>query len=328
MLLESGERLPLLCRRDTGLPLFEPTLYVLTELRATGKASATIAQALRSVMMLCVALDAFGVDLEQRIEEGRLLELAEIEAVSRVCRLHLASITSESSAIERNLRKANLESARMQGNFCGVDRGMLVDPQTELIRLYYIQGYLRWRTTSELLRLGPQHPHYAALAESQRMLLQTLKGRVPARAGGNHTEAREGLSVEARRCLLCATNPNSLVNPWKSSHAKARNYLIVRWLHDLGLRRGELLGIRISDITFQANEVFIARRADAADDPRRQQPNTKTRARLLPLDEELAILTRHYIMGPRHEIHGARKHDYLFVANGSGVPMLLIAAEN
>jgi hypothetical protein len=73
----------MLCARASGLPLFEPTLYVLTELRATNKASATIAQALRAVMLLCETLDSLGVDLEQRIAQGRLLDLGEIEDLAR-----------------------------------------------------------------------------------------------------------------------------------------------------------------------------------------------------------------------------------------------------
>jgi integrase len=111
----------------------------------------------------------------------------------------------------------------------------------------------------------------------------------------------------------------------RASCARAEPRLIVRWLLGLGLRRGELLGVRISDINFQANEVIIARRADDPEDPRRAQPNTKTRDRLLFREEGLALLTREYIIGPRRALPEARKHEYLFVANGSGAPLTLAA---
>jgi integrase len=101
--------------------------------------------------------------------------------------------------------------------------------------------------------------------------------------------------------------------------------LIVRWLLGLGLRRGELLGVRISNINFRTNEVLIARRADDPGDPRRNQPNTKTRDRLIPIDEHLAVLTRRYITGKRRAIVGARRHDFLIVANGTGAPLTLEA---
>jgi integrase len=123
--------------------------------------------------------------------------------------------------------------------------------------------------------------------------------------------------------LIDVVQPGSPENPWKGDHAKERNALIVRWLLALGIRRGELLGVRVSDINFQTNEVLIARRADDLDDPRTNEPNTKTRDRLLSLDEDLAVLTRRYVTGGRRRIEGARRHDYLFVANGSGAPLSL-----
>jgi hypothetical protein len=66
----SGERLPLLCRRSTGTPLFEPTVYAITELRAQNRASATIQQALRAVMVLYLVLERLKIDLDQRLGEG------------------------------------------------------------------------------------------------------------------------------------------------------------------------------------------------------------------------------------------------------------------
>jgi integrase len=97
----------------------------------------------------------------------------------------------------------------------------------------------------------------------------------------------------------------------------------VRWLLTLGIRRGELLGVRVSDLNFQTNEVLIARRADDPEDPRANEPNTKTRDRLLSLEEDLAVLTRRYVTGARRRIEGARRHDYVFVANGTGAPLSL-----
>ncbi len=35
--LESGERLPLLVNAVSGIPLWEPTLFVVTQLRATNR---------------------------------------------------------------------------------------------------------------------------------------------------------------------------------------------------------------------------------------------------------------------------------------------------
>lgn len=51
IILGSGERLPVLVALASGAPLFEPSVYVLSEIRATNRASNTIDQILRSIMV-------------------------------------------------------------------------------------------------------------------------------------------------------------------------------------------------------------------------------------------------------------------------------------
>lgn len=323
-MFRSGERLPFLCVRDTGVPLFEPTLYALTELRATNKASATIEQALRAVMVLHLALDQLGVDLARRLDDGRLLELGELEQVARQCRLTLSSIEDETPrAPSGSVRRIGPERARSSGQQSSSVSE--VDAETVALRLHYIRHYLRWRSTSQLLKFGPQHSGYSGLASASEIVLSALKERTPTTARRGHGTVREGLAADAQRRLLAVIDPDSPDNPWKGRHAQVRNQLMVRWLHDLGVRRGELLGVRVSDINFQSNEVVITRHADDSVDPRRQQPNTKTNARLLMLDEELTELTRKYVMAERRAIRGARRHEFLFVANGSGAPLTMAA---
>jgi hypothetical protein len=72
----SGERVPLLITGSTGEPLFQPTLYSTTHLRAHGRATETIHLALRAVMVLQLVLDRLGVNLDGRMAEGRLLTAA------------------------------------------------------------------------------------------------------------------------------------------------------------------------------------------------------------------------------------------------------------
>lgn len=89
LVCESGERLPLLLDGTTGAPLFEPTLFVLTELRALNRASATLAQATRAVMVGKLVLDHLGVDLGARFAEGRVsLKPAAAHIAETVLRLY------------------------------------------------------------------------------------------------------------------------------------------------------------------------------------------------------------------------------------------------
>lgn len=100
--------------------------------------------------------------------------------------------------------------------------------------------------------------------------------------------------------------------------------MIIRLLLDLGIRRGELLGIRIEDCKLGSNgTVTVHRRPDDPDDPRTVQPSSKTMARLLPLNGRLTDLLYEWIVHHRPKIAGARRHPFLIVACDEGRPLSL-----
>jgi len=325
LVLQSGERLPILLDSDTGSPLFEPTVYALTELRARNRAAATIEQALRAVLVLYRFADSHGIDLTARLAEGRLLKLGEIDELARQCRLPLnASGDSDPSVAASVLRLPSADSVWMRSGAAPME----LDASSTALRLRYIRDYVRWLATDRLQHIERGNPAHAALHAESELVVRLLGHRIPSTAPRDFVGERQGLSPDARARLNEVVGASSAENPWKGAHARERNALIVHWLRSLGLRRGELLGIRIPDINFQANEVRITRHADNPDDPRIRQPNTKTYGRLVPLDDELSQLTRQYILGTRRSIAGSRKHDYLFVANGSGAPLTLGAIDH
>ena len=322
--LPTGERLPLLCSRETGIPLFDATVWSLTELRARSRSSSTIQQALRAVMVLNLVLERLGVDLDARLNEGKLLDLGEVEEVARQCRASLEELAAADETLPPALQPSKivaLEKVRMRAST--QVSSTRVDSNTAAIRIRYIRDYLHWRTSLRMLTLGAKHDLYFGLKTTAETVVRLLNARIPASSGRNSLAKREGISPETMATLIQVIDPASPDNPWTDDHLRERNALIVRWLLDLGVRRGELLGVRISDINFQTDEVLIARRADNPDDPRRNQPNTKTQDRLIPLNDDLATLTRRYVVGARRKIPGARRHDFLIVADGTGAPLTL-----
>lgn len=85
--LESGERLPLLLSQETGVPVWEVTLFILTALRSTGLATNTIAHAARGVMVGLQIFRYLGIDLNQRLEQGKLLSLSEVDELAKLAGL-------------------------------------------------------------------------------------------------------------------------------------------------------------------------------------------------------------------------------------------------
>lgn len=308
---------------STGVPLFEPTLYAVTELRGRGVASATIKQSLQAVMVLCAVLERLGVDLNARLADRRLLEAGEIEELVHCCHLPMDALTQQVSPLHvaQPPKVVSLERLRMgetQANDVQVSRA------TAAIRMYYICDYLKWRVDTELLKLAKnQVADHESLKNIGDKVLSAIQERAPKMGIRDLEDRRQGLAPEVLARLRELIEPQNARLIWKSQHAAERNALIIHWLLHLGLRRGELLGVRIEDINFQTQEVHIKRRPDDPEDPRINEPNTKTMGRLLALNDELIDLTHKYIVGRRRMLQGARSHSFLFVAMDTGKPLSL-----
>ncbi|WP_292980070.1 hypothetical protein [Nitrosomonas sp.] len=95
LMLSNGERLPVLIDQEDGMPLFAPTVYSVTEVRARNRAYNTIDQLLRHLMAFHIFLDQRGIDLDARLIQGRVLDLGEIDDLVRVCRMPMADIVTQ-----------------------------------------------------------------------------------------------------------------------------------------------------------------------------------------------------------------------------------------
>lgn len=323
LVLDSGERLPVLMDTRKGSPLFAPTIYALSQLRARNLASNSIDQSLRCIMLFQLFLDQRGIHLDERIREGRILDLSEIEALANICRLHLEDITTPSQpTLIRTIRTTATERYRRH-----IVKSSLktVGPHSAATRLRGITDYLSWLIQTQLLKLPAGSPSFSALKTNHQIVIEALKARIPESGSRNTIEARQGLTPEIATRLLAVTSKNSSENPWKGQFIKQRNELMVRWLYAFGLRRGELLNIKISDINFREETALIIRRADAPEDPRREQPSVKTKDRMLAIPPDLCRLTHDYVLNARRHMGGAKKHEYLFVADKTGEPLSLSA---
>lgn len=320
LLFSSGERFPVLVDR-LGQPVFEVVTYSLTELRARNQATNTISNSLRALLVFYLFLDLRQINLQERLDAGQLLSLGEIEELSRLCRIPVERI-SDQCAQSENLTKpvVSLEKIRMGSHLSSEEE---IVPASAANRLRCIRDYLEWMVTERLLRKGSDWPFRTVLESAGKNVSNAINARLPSKAGGSLTGLREGLEPAEVSRMLQIINPHSPDNPWQDEHSRYRNALAILWLHYLGLRRGELLGVRISDIDFRESTVVVARRADDPTDPRKYQPNVKTRARKLPLSPDLLGKTHSYIMNQRAAVPGIRKqkHDFLLVASDTGDPL-------
>jgi integrase len=316
----SGERFPILVRVSSGVPLFDQTVFTLCQIRARNRASATIEVVLRALMVLLSFCDRHKIDLTDRMRAGRLLEAGELDALVRLCRLPMSVIGTRDDARSTAKRRAPVTLRGYRASAKNVVQE--VASGFAGVRIRYIRNFIEWQADRLLLTMDVQHPTRAALLDAKKLVVSGLTARIPSAAGRNNAQRRKALDESAQERLWNVIDVHSTGNPWKGQHARVRNELIVRWFMALGIRRGELLGIKVRDVNMRTGEVFIARRADDPGDPRTYQPNTKTRDRTLPINNDLAQRTLKYILGERRRYPAARKHPFLFVANG-GAPLSL-----
>ncbi|KIK83074.1 site-specific integrase [Pseudomonas sp. W15Feb9B] len=324
IVLSSGERLPVLIALATGAPLFEPSIYVLSEIRATNRASNTIDQVLRSIMVLQLFLRSNQIDIEQRIREGSVFGLSELDELVRHCRRPVADQLkcNSISPSHQFVRRGAVESVRfVQRQLAPTE----VAGHTAANRIRVIRNYLDWLVKYRMARYRLGAVEGEGLWSQWTSCKDALDARLPRHKGRNTIGQREGLQQDVAERLLSVTSSESPENPWKGAGTCIRNALLIRWLYELGLRRGEVLNVKISDINFQSEELIVARRADDPEDPRKNQPLVKTRDRKIPLSPSLCGLTHEYITKTRRNTEGARRHPFLFVAMGTGSPLSLSA---
>jgi len=314
-----GERLPLLIR--DGIPLWATTLYSLTELRAKNRATKTLEAHLRALMLFYVFLDQREIDLDYRISVGETLHMHEVDELVQNCRLQMREVYQNNAAadsLSSGFLIRNLERFRKSPD---MRRQKSVVPHLAATRIQAICHYLEWLMLDRVDRIRANPALRQMLETSFQRVLSALRARSPRVDLRGQVLEREGLSLEAQRRLFEVIDPWFPGNPWRNQGAKIRNQLIIKWLYHLGMRRGELLGIRIGDIDFRKGKVTIHRRADDKLDPRKNQPNAKTKARILDIDQELLKKTQEYIMSFRRSLEGARRHDFLFVTVDTGKPI-------
>jgi integrase len=316
----NGERLPVLMGPD-GLPLFEPTLFALTEIRAKNRAANTIGNCLRGILVFYLFLDLNGINLRGRLTEGRLLSMGEIEDLVRLCRLPIEKIVSASSPDDTASVPSQIVSMEKYRQRVTTEFIREIVPAFAATRLRCIRDYLKWLVSDRSSRVGVGSDRGTALDVAGRFVVGAIDARLPVGDNRGYLGEREALAPDSVKELLHVIDPDSADNPWQDEHSRFRNELIILWLYYLGVRRGELLGVRISDIDFRKGSVLIARRADDPTDPRRDQPNVKTRAREIPLSQLLQDKTGAYIVKYRSVLQAARKHDFLLVASDSGAPL-------
>jgi len=291
---ESGERFMILVD-DAGMPLYYPALFVTAVLRGGNLATNTISHALTAIKLLYAWGDYYCIDLEARFKRSELLFEHEIHSLRDFSQKRLADTKPKEGKVVPIKRRQQRVSTESQFN-----------------RMSVIADYVGFIA-------GRLHPITATSAKDISAMVAVIKAnrpRINKLAEKDRSEIH--LDDELLDALEEVIRPGSETNPVEDIGVQYRNALMFTILRLTGMRRGELLNLKIDDFDFKTDTVRVVRRPDSAEDPRLYQPLAKTRGRTIPLIPELMARIRDYILLHRKKIPGARKHGFLFITHKTG----------
>lgn len=88
-----GERVPVLICRNTGIPLWYPTLFVISQIRNNNKASATMASNLEAIKLFLLWADSRKIDIQERFSKADFLTNNEVESLKTFTQQRIESLS-------------------------------------------------------------------------------------------------------------------------------------------------------------------------------------------------------------------------------------------
>ncbi|WP_169926784.1 site-specific integrase [Massilia putida] len=133
------------------------------------------------------------------------------------------------------------------------------------------------------------------------------------------------MSEEARTHLFHLwENPLDKLYRPADTGPRIRNVVMLRVLYETGMRRGELLSLKLGQFAHatggETAQLVIERNHHDEYDTRVHQPVAKTRGRIVPITDELEEQLLEYIVSHRAEVPGVgfSDDDFIFVTHRAG----------
>lgn len=297
LVLDSGERLPCLVEAATWIPARVALRWAMRYRRYRVQSS-TLAANLRVLAEVYRwTQETGGFDLDDRLTQGRTLQNHEIESLARSFR---GTSTQE------------------------LDTGAFDQ------HLAVLEDFLKWSLDSEN-RGGRRSLELAQLAQERNrigLILHSL--RLGARAA-DRIEPLEDAYIQAIRNSIGPRRDAKGVLTFPkafSPHTRLRNWLMFEVALELGIRRGELLKLRLDSLPRGADDgIRVLRRPDDPHDARSKEPAVKTAERVIPASRNLLAAVRAYLTYPQPLGRTSGRSPYLFVAR-SGNPVSMDTADD
>jgi integrase len=290
----NGERFSHLYSRHEPWPLFYPTAFIGRSIRPSTSHGTQLVY-LEAIKRLLEWADANNIDLEARFQRQEFLRPHEIDNLAR----HL-------NAARR--AKPGHTISKSKGN----------------TYVSYVAQYLKW-LANELIT-DAYRPEVANMIEQQH---KRLVDKLIAKTGSDSAKKQRIANMhltEQAKAQLEALWKDPFRDLFRSADrgSRFRTVVMLRILYETGMRRGELLALKLKNLSESIGGVSacltIERNHHDEFDSRVLQPVAKTEGRIVPITSDLETQLIEYIAEYRADVPGVGfdDEDFIFVTHRTG----------
>lgn len=290
-----------------SLPVYYPNLYMTVEQSA--RALNTQQKYLEHMGLFEGFLEYESVDLVERLEERPKSQYLTDNEISRF----VADAALSKLALDKKYSGARLLPA------AHTTVGRIHAQQ----RLEAVRDYLKFLYD----KLGDEATRYAAIDDLELRFNRKIRSARPAWKKRKNDEVK-GLTHQERERLLAVMHPENDENPFANEALKQRNYIVLLLGLEMGLRRSEMLLVKLSDIRWHNGQLSVVNLENENIDSRASAPQFKTHERMLQMSNELIWALQTYVDTYR-VLKNARKHPFLLVSHrrNEGGPLSIKALD-
>ena len=299
---QNGERFSLIFSPDEpGVPLLYPCAYISSTVRdnATHQTQVSV---LSGIQRLFEWERDRKLDLTEKLARGELMATYEIDDLAA----HVRS--------RRNAKQGDVVSSRKFNDYWSS-----------------ICKYIAWLTDELLPNRDNSNVRKLVEDQASRLALKTRK-RLDSKAAKNQRTLDEKFSDLARAQLLTlfrtpfkdlTLSPEGTIKH-ADKGVRLRNTVMLRILYETGMRRGELLSLKLKSFVEASGGdgayLSIERNHDDELDRRANQPVAKTLGRDVSISQELESQILEYITVFRAELNnvGLTEESFIFCVHRSG----------
>ena len=293
------------------MPVFYPNLYVMLE--QSGRALNTQQKYLEHIGLFEDFLVYESIDLIGRLEQRPNSHYLTDEEIAR--------FVSDAGCQKATLNK-KYSGARLLPSAYEYVGKVHAEQRLDAVRSFL--GFL-------YDKLGDRATRGEAVIDVTRRFNRKIKAAKPAWKKTKVGDMK-GLNQQQRERLIEVMHPASPENPFASAALKLRNYIVLLLGLDMGLRRSEMLLIKLSDIYWASGELAVVDLEDGRVDTRKQAPGFKTQERQLVMADELTWVLKEYVDNYRvskGRSSEAKEHPFLLVSHrrNEGRPLSIKALD-